>query len=700
MTAELRRFRVENFRSVADSGWIDVDDVTALVGVNESGKTNLLLPLWKLNPAKTAEVDPVADYPRKSFTAIRGSEPKPVFISAVFRLPEDVAATLAKMTGFSEEELRDVTLRRTLSGDLSFSFDSARPSPSPMADDLIRTLESVKGELLADEPRKTEENKRSRLLDSLGKAISVLRQGTAVTSAEMKDVLAALDVDRSDFPKSSTLVPRFERGLALMVEAEERCRTPSIENREDVRQTVMGHIPRFVYYSNYGNLDSEIYLPHVIENMRRGGLGAKDQAKARTLKVLFDFVHLKPEEILELGQRFRNLNRELTPAEADEANKQKKERSVLLQSASTELTTSFREWWKQGDYRFRFEADGGHFRIWVSDDQRQEEIELEGRSSGLQWFLSFYLVFLVERADSHEGAVLLLDEPGLSLHPIAQRDLSLFFDGLAASNQLIYTTHSPFLIDASRLDRVRKVFVDQDGKTKASSDLGRTGESQRGAGYAVHAAVGINVAESLLIGCRPVIVEGPSDQHYLNAIRSVLSEKKILADGGLDLVFVAAGGAKGVRVLSSIVAGRDDRLPAVVLDGDAQGRAAAETLRANQYHEQPDSVICVADHVGLEAGEVEDLIPPQTIAKEIDRLYRGGDTFEETLRVGEPIVRQVQSWAKEQGASLPAGWKVSIAIAVSRRIRGGQVPLGEDTLANWAELFRRMIPSREQGHRT
>ena len=45
----LKRFRVMNFRSVMDSGWIDCDDVTSLVGINEAGKSNVILALWKLN---------------------------------------------------------------------------------------------------------------------------------------------------------------------------------------------------------------------------------------------------------------------------------------------------------------------------------------------------------------------------------------------------------------------------------------------------------------------------------------------------------------------------------------------------------------------------------------------------------------------------------------------------------------------------
>ena len=143
--------------------------------------------------------------------------------------------------------------------------------------------------------------------------------------------------------------------------------------------------------------------------------------------MLFEFVKLKPEEILELGQDFKDPSRQPTAAEISSIAEKKKQRSILLQSASALLTTRFRDWWKQGEYRFRFEADGNHFRIWVSDDKRPEEVELEGRSTGLQWFLSFYLVFLVERADAHDDAILLLDEPGLSLHPLAQRDLAEFF---------------------------------------------------------------------------------------------------------------------------------------------------------------------------------------------------------------------------------------------------------------------------------
>ena len=342
----------------------------------------------------------------------------------------------------------------------------------------------------------------------------------------------------------------------------------------------------------------------MVDNLERGDLGEKEAAKARTLRVLFSFVRLKPSEILELGKdetRIGNPARRPTDTEIAAIAENKRERSILLQSAGATLTTRFKEWWRQGDYRFRFEADGNHFRIWVADDRRPAEVELEGRSTGLQWFLSFYLVFLVESGGEgeHENAILLLDEPGLSLHPLAQYDLSKFFDNLATTNQMIYTTHSPFLVHADRLDRARKVYVDEAGTTKATSDLRKGAELQPGAAYAVHSALGLSVADSLMPGCQPVIVEGSSDQHYLTAIKTLL-----IASGKLrpvrELVFPPAGGTKNTKMVASILTGRDEALPFMILDGDVMGKRLANEIGTSLYKAATDRLIIIDQYTGVE----------------------------------------------------------------------------------------------------
>ena len=98
----LTRFRVRNFRSAEDSGWIDVDNVTTLIGVNESGKSNLLLPLWKLKPAREGEIEPTSDFPKTMFGEIRKNPENYGFIEAEFETGA-AALQIAKWTGISAE---------------------------------------------------------------------------------------------------------------------------------------------------------------------------------------------------------------------------------------------------------------------------------------------------------------------------------------------------------------------------------------------------------------------------------------------------------------------------------------------------------------------------------------------------------------------------------------------------------------------
>jgi predicted ATP-dependent endonuclease of OLD family len=693
---QLKKFRVEKFRSVEDSGWIDVDDVTALIGTNESGKTNILLPLWKLNPAKDGEIVPTSDYPRKSYNEIRKQATKPVFIRAIFEVGEKLAQDLALITGIPTNELDEVEAYRRYDGPIAIGFPKVVMKRLIEQERLADLLTRAKDEIEKSSPLKSEEDLKFSFISKLDELLEEIKSIAAFDKRKLERIQSALTaVGHENAPKTSAIVPRYLRVNDDISEFLKEISAPHPSEIKEATDLVIKSLPKFVYYSTYGNLDSEIYLPHVINNLKRTDLGLKELAKARTLKVLFEFVNLSPGEIRELGNDFRDPSRQPTDVEIATIAEKKKQRSILLQSASTLLTEKFREWWKQGEYRFRFEADGDHFRIWVSDDKRPEEIELEGRSTGLQWFLSFYLVFLVERADAHEDAILLLDEPGLSLHPLAQRDLSAFFDGLAVDNQLVYTCHSPFLVDADRLDRARKVYVGTDGTSKVSSDL-RANESdatQHGAAYAVYAALGLSVAESLLLGCLPVVVEGSSDQHYLTAIKNVLISAGFLTPGR-EFVFPPAGGAKGVRAVASILAGRDDELPVAFFDSDSNGKRIANTLRADLYVDCPQLVLDVETFTRLADSEVEDLLPPNLIAQQLDRWQRSAEVpFSEELEAEKPIVPQIEAWARMHNVSLEnPGWKVELAKRVKRQLLAdGQNALGitKEMLDDWARLFEK-----------
>lgn len=694
------RFRVTNFRSIADTGWIDASRVTALIGTNESGKSNILLALWKLKPVRDGQIELKADAPRKSYNQIRNMEQKPVFIQAEFELSDSVVAQLTKMTGATAEEVKLAHVSRSLDGSSIVDFPNETGQPTLPKASITEAVAVVKAKIeQLDVAGKTEQPLKLAMQSSIDAALTMLEEADDDVDLdalrELQETLSQPDLGMG--LKQSAIVPTYEQFLAQIQEFNTIVSRPSPSSVQEARTLVWQSIPSFVYYANYGNLDSEIYLPHVITNLGRADLGVHEAAKARTLRVLFDFVKLSPQEILELGEDV-DVNENPTSERIHEIAERKKEREILLQSASVELTEAFIAWWQQGNYQFRFQADGNHFRIWVRDEIRPEEIELEGRSTGLQWFLSFFLVFLVERAEAHKNAILLLDEPGVSLHPLAQEDLFKFFNNLSSTNQIFYTAHSPFMVDPDHLDRVRAVYFDEEGAdkglTKVSADL-RAKEKQLSEArsvYPVHAAIGLAVSPVLLAGCQPVIVEGTSDQYYFSAIKNYLISRGHIKPER-ELLFLPSGSFKGIRAVVPIIAGRDEALPHIVLDSDTPGRTIRNQLKSNLYSAESSRITMLSEICGFEEAEAEDLFPPEFIAHVVTRYLRGPEEeFSDVVVANSPMIPQIEAYAKTHNIQLDEGWKVEVAKRAKERLlqRSDLLDGESDVVQRWKRLFEKI----------
>lgn len=671
----LHSFRVREFRSVQDSGWIDAEQITALIGTNESGKTNILLPLWKLNPADEGEIDLKDDLPRDKYHIYRDATEKPVFISAKYVLSEDEKTELAKISDHLSDEFSEVVVSKDFDNRLFWEFPNEKSDASHLIISARSVLSECRQTIEASTSAvsKPEDERKKKALSLLEISCEIIEKHDDVSVAlkAVKDKLEEFNEDVKSSIACASVLDATQKIQLLISESIK----PTLSNDEQVTDFLKAKMPKYVYYSNYGNLDSQIYLPQVLGNIGRQNLGVKEAAKARTLKTLFKFVDLDPKEITDLGAESTG---NLTPEQITAISDKKKEREILLASASSSFTKSFNEWWKQGNYTFEFQADGNFFRIWVSDSVRPERIELEARSTGLQWFFSFYLVFLVESELHHQNAILLLDEPGVTLHPLAQKDLFLFFENLSRNNQILYTTHSPFMVDSNHLERVRSVYIDTNGKTVASPDL-RAAERSRGKNqpqsiYPAHAALGLSVSDTLLINCRPVLVEGESDQVYLSALKSLLISKGKIAPLK-EIVFIPTGGTKGVKATAAILSGASDEKPPIILDGDKPGMKIAAELKADFYATSQDKVICVSDFTAVENGEIEDLFPKNKLArivgKFLPRLEEVDEDFDDIVVSDKPICDQIEEFAKAHGIALELGWKVRLATTVKREVLKG-----------------------------
>lgn len=586
---QLKKFRVQKFRSIEDSGWIDTTDNTCFVGTNESGKTNILLALWKLNPANDEPINLLSDYPRNKYASNKTLAVSEIFIEATFEAGEK-ALEWSKKLGCDQADIEEINISR--------NFGGVRQVKFPMN---IQSNEKI---------------------------------------------------------------------------------------LHEVENEIFKYLPKFVYYSDYGNLDSEIYLPHTVQNISRlkskEQIGEKEKAKARTIKVLFEFLNLNPQEILVMGQETNRI---------DEDKEKKRERQILMDSAAGELTKKFKAWWKQGEYIFNFQADGSFFRIWVSDSKRPEKVELEGRSRGLQWFFSFFLVFLVESGDSHNNCILLLDEPGVSLHPIAQKDLVAFFEALSKDNQLLYTTHSPFLVNAGNLASAKVVYVDENGYSAVSNDLRKNSAVANSSIYPINAAIGINVSDSLLIGCQPVLVEGISDVFYLNAIKNFLLNKGLYKNDK-ELVFIPTGGVKGVSPVASVVASKNEGLPFAIIDSDKQGKDKYNTLKNGLYKECSSKLLLVDSFLMPQAlaWEIEDLIPSATLANLFSKMFKASEyntDFDEVCDTTLPILPQMEQFAQANNHILNLGWKVELAKRVQTFLQNpkNESKINEASVKMWETLF-------------
>jgi len=291
---------------------------------------------------------------------------------------------------------------------------------------------------------------------------------------------------------------------------------------------------------------------------------------------------------------------------------------------------NFARWWRQDrDFALRVKAQSDELVFTVAD-RTGAEYSFDERSTGLRFFLG-YFVRLQARARTSAGPhVLLMDEPDAFLSSVAQGDLLRVLSHFAApagrpADQVVYVTHSPFLLDQNHPERIRVLDKgsDQEG-TRVVADAVRNHYEP------LRSSLGAAAAETAFLGGSNLIVEGSADQVYLVAATTRLRRARVASSRLLDLnevTIVPAGGARQVPYTAYLARGRDELKPTCValLDGDKEGRDAIEQLRLGvdglskrviddefivDLGQWASSETLSAAKRGTTVLEIEDLIPP------------------------------------------------------------------------------------------
>lgn len=680
------RFRVQNFRNIDDSGWVPIERVTALVGRNESGKTALIKALHKFRPATPEPYNPQREFPRDRYTR-------------EFKHPSDwpVCTVAFEIAGKLHTEIerilkgktppREAICTRYYDGLLKVDFSPAIPdepvAPSP-AIQALKTLAGSARRLEAPAPDQEEATQqfRTTLASWASGWEQKLDPHADLRSGEGAKLLAALRKESEGYsrPETADIVEALHAAINPMLEDAQK---PS--PADQAKALIKLHLPVFIYFENYGILDSAIYLPRFLEDLER----APDDPRIRTVNTMFKHVNLTAQEIAVLGreqaQQARAQQQQPTAETIAQDQQRKEARAIKLNSASFGITERFNKWYGQRRHAIHYQADGDYFRIWVADDRRPGvPIELESRSKGFQWFFSFYLVFLVESEEGHKDAILLLDEPGLHLHPTAQQELIAFFERLSADNQLIYTTHSPFLIDGEHLHRVRPVTEDDTGHSRITAE---TWPSDRETIFPLQAAAGYAMVRGLFQHKDNVLVEGMSDYYYLHALGAQCraSGREALSD---DIYIIPCGGTKLVGHIASLFLGQKVR-PLVLLDGDEAGRARQSALIKELYAAHTTAILMLDDvleRAGAET-EIEDILGEEILLPGLSAVL--GQTVKLTAadRATGGLPSQIKAWAARRNVGLPDGWKASTAMHLVSQWAEQATRLPDEVLDRASVLF-------------
>lgn len=570
----LERAHVTNFRSAMDTGEFAISRVTCLVGKNEAGKSAVLMALAALNPhsATPAVLDRERDYPRASLLKYDElhSSAAAVAISTNWKLEGSDLATIALAIGPGAFRGDRVEVSRSYGEAPEFQFEL----------DFGVVLKFLYAKHNLDESE-----------------VAVL--STAGTTSTLIETL---------------------NGMTVLSERQQSLKADLAKNGAAtgrVKAILAKRLPKFMYFSSYDRMDGAIQIEQTRQLIANDTI---DNDAHRGQKLFAEFLEYAGVSIDEIAgvQTYETFN-------------------AKLQAASNNITDQILEYWTQNpdlNVAVRVEQarpgdpapfnSGTIARARIENRLHRVDTPFSERSAGFVWFFSF-LVKFAQVKDETSPVVLLLDEPGLTLHGKAQADLLRFFaEKLAPHHQIIYSTHSPFMVPADDLSSVRIVEDQVELKgprrvpigTKVREDvLGRDPDTV----FPLQGALGYEISQSLFVGKNTLLVEGPGDILYLQALSDALNRRQRT---GLDprWVLCPAGGIDKIRPFVSLFGA--NQLNVAALSDEAKGDKRkiedlkrGDVLKAGHFYS-------IADFVDASEADIEDLFDPSIFVSIVNAAFQ------------------------------------------------------------------------------
>jgi predicted ATP-dependent endonuclease of OLD family len=678
---KLRAFRIRNYRSIVDTGRVHLafDNITSLIGQNESGKTSVLEALKSFYERKITDDVLRSDltYPVIECVFEMEKEGFLDFLSCE-KLPGELSQALAEKKEFSLciEWIDSRTYKLSISeSSILKSFELAEnrrkeeeAKISKAITDLYSATNMVIREMEMADRAKQESRKMltdvAQQLEDARKAIQKSKKPDMQIMAqqEFEKIKVQFEEKEKDFNNKLQV---FDAKKALTQEISEKvsvCKTYTElfeETKQLDEQIALKYIQlrdlehfydlcshekerrssaqrleqlRSEYHQmqktskdyhelllvkkkiaslvldGYKYHDAEVDAAIEIENEKRyltlGDIAEAMFANIPIFEFFEDFSSLLPNKIdledllndsgtvegYKAAQNFlkiAGLNADFFREKNQRILKQK------IENLNSEITIDFQDYWSQNvgkDNKIRLNFELEHYdytvpeksgkpylEFWIKD--RTERLYPKQRSRGVRWFLSFYLELKATARKNHVNRVLLIDEPGLSLHARAQEDVLKVFEDLKDKMQIIYCTHSPHLVDPSKLYRIlaiQRVNADDERSETVIIEASSLHEASTDTLTPIYSLMGAKLYDQSLIQQKNnIIIEDTITFYYLTEMARMIDFRE-------QIHFIPSTGESNIPVLMNILIGwRIDFL--ILLCDSPEKREMAEHLKKNIF---------------------------------------------------------------------------------------------------------------------
>ncbi|MFH1999787.1 MAG: AAA family ATPase [Planctomycetota bacterium] len=520
----LKSAQIENYRCIEDSTEFSIDPVTCLVGKNESGKSALLKALYTLNPVNEtqSEFSQIYDYPRRHWADYTERHEKD---------PDNVLTTEWELTPIEIKELGETFGEESITGKnvtITKGYNNARYWVTPVSEKKTAAFLLKKADLHQEEKEKLKDQ------GSIADFINVL-EGEEERSEREEAFL-------------NHLKKTYKKGKASL------CAIDILEK----------HFPKFLLFSSYYTLEGQVSIESLLNRIKNKTSSDHDMV----FQALLALAKTTVEKINKID-KFEEL-------------------TAQLEAVSGRIGREIFEYWSQNEHLkvvFKFDSgkpgdpppfnSGYVFRTRIHNTRHDATVNFDERSTGFIWFFSFLIWFSQVKRNYGDNIVILLDEPALNLHPRAQADLLRYIDEkLKPHHQVIYTTHSPFMIDPKNILSARTVEDVFKGKKVEGTKVGdKVLSTDSDTVSPLQAALGYDITQTLFVGKNNLLVEGPSDLIYLQWFSEELRQRgreclnpkwTIAPTGGIDKVnsFVTLfrGNKLNVAVLTDFHSGDKNKI--------------------------------------------------------------------------------------------------------------------------------------------